>query len=246
MQIHKIDSFYSSLNSNDYFCWWSFIIAVFPNAWRCCVNSLQHSLQSSSKKLCSYVHKLKSVSSFWSRHNWLYNFTDKCLNIKLGLLGHPYGVRLGEYKLAILLRNRHLKHKGKWFYNHCGSLRILCKNNIYCPRNWRHSASELLDWSWKHTWLNSIHSFPKLGSKILPQSNLVRNSDLRSAVCFGIRMPSEPSPAIQLKYNCWCESQNEAVLLDHRLPSSGRLHRSNRCNAGAEHFRPKYSDNHFD
>ena len=246
MQIHKIDSFYSSLNSSDYFCWWPFIIAVFPNAWRWCVNYVQHSLQSSSKKLCSYVHKLKSVSSFWSRHIWLYNFTDKCLNIKLGLLRNPYGLCLSDCQLAIFFRRRQLKRKRKWFYNHCRSLRILCKNNICCPRNWRYSASELLDWSRKHAWLNSILSFPKLGSKMVRQSNLVRKSDLRSAVCFRTRMPSGPSATIQLKYNCWCESQNEAVLLDHRLPSSGRLHRSNRCNAGAEHFWPKYSDNHFD
>ena len=204
MQIHKIDSFYSSLDTDDYLRWWSFIIAIFPKSWRFCVNNLQPTLRSIRKKLFSDVHKLKSVGSYWSRHIWLTNFADKCTNIKLGLLGHPYGVRLGDYQLAIICRNRHLKRKRKWFYNHCGSLRILCKNYIYCPRNWRYFAGELLDWSLKHAWLNSIHSFPKLSSKILPQSNPVRNSDLRSAVCFRTRMSSGPSSTIQLKYYCWC------------------------------------------
>ena len=159
-------------------------------------------MQFSSKKLCFNVHKLKSLGSFWSRNNWLYNIDNKCTNIKLGLLRNPYGLCLSDCQLAIFLRRRQLKCIRKWFYNHCGSLRILCKNNICCPRNWRYSASELLDWGRKHAWLNSIHSFPKLSSKILPQSNAVRNSDLRSAVCF--RMHSEPSSTIQLKHNCWC------------------------------------------
>ena len=159
-------------------------------------------MQFSSKKLCFNVHKLESLGSFWSRHNWLNNIDNKCTNIKLGLLGHTHGLRLSDCQLAIFFRRRQLKRIRKWFYNHCGSLYVLCKNNICCPRNWRYSASELLDWSRKHAWLNSIHSFPKLSSKILPQSNPVRNSDLRSAVCF--RMHSGPSSTIQLKYYCWC------------------------------------------